>query len=88
MSRQIASASAGLSAPSRGLRGATTRPAKIAALAAVWLTGSNSSSAWTSGANGSERKPPCGGRIRASFSSPVSGSVRPVCRQENRLIGP
>jgi hypothetical protein len=70
------------------LRGATTRPAKIAALAAVWLTGSNSSSAWTSGANGSERKPPCGGRILASFSSPVSGSVRPVCRQENLLIGP
>ncbi len=44
-SRQIASASAGVSAPSRGLRGATTRRVKMAALAACWLTGSNSSSA-------------------------------------------
>ena len=65
-----------------------TRLVKIAALAAVWLTGSNSSSAWTRGANGSERKPPCGGRMRASFSPPVSGSGRPVGRQENRLTVP
>ena len=52
-SRQIASASAGLSAPSRGLRGATTRSVKMAALTAVWPTGSKFSSASTSGAYGS-----------------------------------
>ena len=49
-SRQMASASAGVSAPSRGVRGATTRWVKMAALAARCPAGSNSSSAYTGGA--------------------------------------
>ena len=53
----MASASAGVSAPSRAARGAMTRSRKIAAFAARWPTGSNSSSAKTSGRVGVVAEP-------------------------------
>ena len=83
----MATASAGVSAPSGRTRGTTTRLVKIEAFVAVWVCGSKCSSAYTGPANGSSRKPPWRGGTRICVVSPVTGWVRPG-RQLNRLIGP
>ncbi len=64
-----------------------TRLVKMTVLAAVLVSGSKSSSAYTAAAYGSSLNLPCGGRCRARTSFP-SSSVFPVRFQPVRLTGP